>query len=153
MRKKPPPVLNVDLDRWGEGRDERLQRAYQHPLRPGVHAEWRWMLWCQEKYKRGRCNTFLGQVFATSEGLLWEAMVHGVAEWDLAFRSNAPRAQTSRLPAEFHANCQWLDDGDDDLRARCRRHEPITLPRSAVLEAIAKDLKRGHIRDGKLVLS
>jgi hypothetical protein len=107
----------------------------------------------RRRYKRGRCNTFLGQVFATSEGLLWEAMVHGVAEWDLAFRSNAPRAQTSRLPAEFHANCQWLDDGDDDLRARCRRHEPITLPRSAVLEAIAKDLKRGHIRDGKLVLS
>jgi hypothetical protein len=91
--KKKPPILNVDLDRWHDGRDVRLERAYQHG------AEWRWALWCQERYRGKRCNTPLGHVMDTSEGFLWEAAIYGVAEWILPF-ARAPRRARRR------ADCQ-----------------------------------------------
>jgi hypothetical protein len=162
--KKKVPVLHTSLDRawvvpiehgdvrgrsFHSERDERLKRAYQHP------AEWRLVLWCQEDYKGRRCNTFLGQVMATSEGTLWEAWLEGVTEWDLAFDEMAlPGAQTAKMEAELHTRHQWLDDGvTDDLMARCKHHGPIPVARSSMAEALAGGKRFGHRRGGRLTFS
>jgi len=137
-------VLNIPLDRawvvpiefglsFHQERDERLERACQHS------AEWRLVLWCHEDRNGQSCDTLLGHVYATSEGDLWQAMIEGVDEGDIAFRKMFPAtAKTARIRADLHAHNQWLDSGDDDLIARCERHGLITVKRSALGQCISQ---------------
>ena len=148
---KKEPTLNVSLDRaWVEEevvapgnikrsffreRDERLERAN----RPPAEWEWRLVLWCQEDHNGQRCDTLLGEVFATSEGNLWEARIEGLDQGDLAFqRMASPRAAKTKLHRELHAFHQWLDDGDDPLIARCPRHGSVDVDRGVISDALSK---------------
>ena len=163
---KKEPILNVSLDRvWVEEevvapgtikrsffqeRDERLERVYKHPVRP----KWRLALWCQEDHNGRRCDTFLGQVFGTSEGDLWEARIRGLDQRDLAFQKMAsPRAKKTKLRRELHAYHQWLDDSDDPLIAHCPQHGSIAMDRNVVADALSEDKKHLHRRGGRLVFS
>ena len=161
---KEEPILNVSLDQvWVEEevvtpgtikrsffqeRDERLERVYKRPVPP----KWRLALWCQEDYKGRRCDTFLGQVFTTSEGDLWEAQIRGLDQSDLAFqRMASPRAKKTKLRRELHAFHQWLDDGDDPLIAHCPRHGSIPADRNVITDALSEQKKHLHRRGGRLV--
>lgn len=163
---KKEPILNVSLDRvWVEEevvadgtikrsffqeRDDRLERVYKHPVAP----KWRLAVWCQEDHEGRRCNTFLAEVYATSEGDLWQARIKDFDRADLAFHSmgSAPGKRT-KSPRELHALNQWLDDGNDPLLARCPRHGPVNADRGVITDALSEGKKHVHRRDGRLVFS
>ncbi len=159
MKKRP--VLHISLDHerverdfvppstyrrsFYRERDERLERALQNP------AEWRWALWCQDGRGKRRCNRLLAEVCATSQGALWEGRIEGISEGDRAFREMAPPgAATTKIPPGLHAHHVWIDDGDDDLIARCARHGAIGIKRSALNEALARGESLAHARDGRV---
>jgi hypothetical protein len=159
---KRKPVLNVSLDRgwteedhsesgthrrdWFQERDERLKRACQNP-----EGESRFDYWCQENHKGKRCDTLLGEVYATSEGDLWEARVSGADPYILEWRKMFPQgAETSKVADEIHAHYQWLDEETDNLFARCRRHGAAPLNRGAVVAALANGKRHAQRRGGRV---
>jgi hypothetical protein len=159
MRRRRVPHVSLDrawvvpINRDGvygrsfhHGHDERLERASQSG------ADLRWTLWCQEQYRKRRCNTGLGELYTTSEGDLWLADIEGLNEWDSAFRKMAPGSDLPK-ETELFTSHQWLDEGDEDLVARCRRHGPVTVPRSVARDALRKGIRHSEIRSGKLLLS
>ena len=161
---KKEPILNVSLDRvWVEEevvapgiikrsrfqeRDERLERVYKHPVRP----KWRLVVWCQEDNNGHPCNTLLAEVYATSEGDLWEARIESFDQGDLAFqRMASPRAKKTKPCRELHAFHQWLDSGTDPLSARCAQHGLVSLDRTLVAGALAAEKRHLHFRDGEVI--
>jgi hypothetical protein len=160
-RMKKERILNVPLDRaWVEEdqpapntlrrrffqtRDERLERARQHP------AESCFDYWCQEDHNGRRCNTFLAEVYPTSEGDLWQARIEGLDEYDLAFRKMVPRgSKTNKIPRELHAHTKWLDSVDKDLVAHCPRHGRADLERIAIVDALASGKRHAQRRNGRV---
>jgi hypothetical protein len=157
-------VLNVSLDRaWVQNlelpngfvrsfyqtRDERLERVYQASVVPVS----RFVYWCHEDHKGERCNTILAEVYATSEGDLWEASINRADPYSLEWRKLSPQPETPKIPDELHAHCQWLEDGDECLIARCPRHGLMPLRRSELVDALSAGKRHAHRRAGGVIFT
>jgi hypothetical protein len=153
-KKKGP--LNIFLDHleffpggFGQRRDVRLERALQHP------AQSKLTLWCEEDRRDGsRCDTLLAQVFATSEGYLWEAVVQGPDEYDLALRkvagmTDTGAGKTDKIPSKLHARHVWLDGTDyGRLEVRCKRHGATSVGLTELRRALEDGKRHAERRGG-----
>jgi hypothetical protein len=124
--------------------DERVRRAAHHQASELV------TVWCQEPHKsrKGSCNTLIGDLWHTCEGLLWcgqKLGAHPFEVWmhDLSHEHGQP-ART-RLSPKWHTAPVFLDEGSEQFEATCPDHGRKSIPRSVLLAAARNSSERSIV--------